>query len=149
MEKYRKNGIYALCILCGIYTADMIYRFIRYICTFCTGDIFEGMILLLGNIFEDGSTFMILSAVCCVLMAVCGFVFKVFKKRTLVFLAVNALISIIFMILTSNGEARMEVVLHGTALTVPVYLLSGLWCIYFSIKDLCKYFLNNNYEEIN
>lgn len=149
MGKYKKTGLYALCALCGIYTADMIYRYIRYISAAFTDDAFEGIILLLGNIFEDGSSFMMLGAACCMLMTVCGYIFKAFRKKTLVFLTINTVSSVIFMIISSNGEARFETVLYFTVILMPVYLLSGLWCIYFSVRDLCKYFLNNTDEEIN
>lgn len=149
MDRIKKAGLYITCILSGVYTADMIYRIIRYINAFSSGDSFEKTVMLMGTIFLDSGSFMILSAVCALLIAVSAFVFKVLKKMTAVSFIINFVSAVLFIIASCVNGVEFSTVMYIFVIAVPIYLLSGLWCIYFCIKDLCKYFLNNNYEEIN
>ena len=147
MRDSKKIFMYILCVLCGIYTADMVYRIIRYIGAVSGGDAFEKMIMLIGTVLLDGGSFMILSAVCAFatfIVAVCG---KHFKKRTLAALIVNGVSCTVFMVASSVSNIELSTLLYISVIFVPLYLLSGLWCIYFCIKDLCYYFMNTTSKE--
>ena len=147
MRDTKKVFMYILCVLCGIYTADMVYRIIRYIGAVSVGDSFEKTIMLIGTILLDGGSFMILSAVCATtafIVAVCG---KLFKKRTLAALLINAVSCTAFMVSTGISNIELITLLYISVIFVPLYLLSGLWCIYFCIKDLCYYFMNTTSKE--
>ncbi|MBQ8759544.1 MAG: hypothetical protein IJZ20_07610 [Clostridia bacterium] len=89
MEKIKNIGLYVTCVLCGIYTADMIFRFIRYISVFTKGDAFAKTVMFTGTVLLDGSSFMILSAVCAFLSIVCAFAFKILKKTTAAAFVIN------------------------------------------------------------
>ncbi len=148
MGKLKKVGIYVLCILCGVYTADMIFRIIRYISA-ANGDMFSKTIMVLGTIFLDGGSFMILSLISAVLIFAVAVWLGTMRKRTLTVFAVNIISCAVFMIVSNMTTAHFTTVMYVTVICLPVYLLSGLWCIYFSVKDLCRYFLNNTNEETN
>lgn len=149
MRDTKKIFMYILCVLCGIYTADMVYRIIRYIGAVSAGDAFEKTIMLIGTILLDGESFMILSAVCALLIfivAICG---KSFRKRALAVLFINAVSSITFMVASGLSDIEFGTLLYISVIFVPLYLLSGLWCIYFCIKELCYYFMNTTSKEKN
>lgn len=148
MERIKSIGLYITCVLCGIYTADMIFRFVRYISVFTKGDTFAKTVMFTGTVLMDGASFMILSAVCALLIAVCGFVFRMPGKITTFAFIVNVLSSTVFMVSASIADIALNTLLYISVISVPLYLLSGLWCIYFSIKDFCIYFLNST-KEIN
>ena len=148
MEKIKSIGLYITCVLCGIYTADMIFRFVRYISVFNQDDAFAKTIIFTGTVFLDGSSFMILSAVCAFLIAVSAFVFKLLKKTTAGAFVINLVSCAVFIISVNVKSIDWSTVLYISVITVPLYLISGLWCIYFSIRNLCDYFLNST-KEIN
>lgn len=148
MEKIKKIGVYVLCILCGVYTADMIFRIIRYISA-AKGDMFSKIIMVLGTLFLDGGSFMMISLISAVLIFAVALWLGTMRKRTLAVFAVNIISCAAFMIISNMKTAQLSTVMYTAAICSPVYLLSGLWCIYFSVKDLCRYFLNNTNEETN
>ena len=149
MDRIKKKGLYIICTLCGIYTADMIYRLIRYICAFSDGDSFSRTVMLMGTVFNDGLSFMVLSSICAVLITVSKFLFGILGKVTAVSFIINFVSCWMFMAAVNINVISFSAVLYISVITVPLYLLSGLWCIYFCTKDICRHFLNNTDEEIN
>lgn len=145
-KKFRKIGVYTICILCGIYTGDMIFRIIRYASFFGGDDHFESIILLFGNLFLDGYSYMILSSVLCGCIISSYFVWRLIKKRTLVAFIINFLSVITFIVTVSIDSIQIATYFTVAVVTVPLYIISGMWSIYFCIKDLCIYFLNVNKE---
>ena len=147
MKNIKKILMYILCVLCGIYTADMVYRIIRYVSAASSGDAFEKTIMLIGTILIDGESFMILSAVCAFAIFVIALWGKFSRKRTLTAFLVNGVSCTVFMIASNISDIELSTLLYISVIFVALYILSGLWCIYFCIKDLCNYFMNTTSKE--
>lgn len=132
-EKKSKRLIYALCVLVGLYSADMVYRLVRYLTPMFGESPLVGTILAIIN---DADSFMLCGTVVSATVSVLAFVSKSVRKRTLACFIFNTLTATAFLVTLNVKGVPWKVFLYSAPALLPAYIVSGLWCIYLGIKDL-------------
>lgn len=132
-EKKSKCPVYALCVLIGLYSADMVYRLVRYLTPVFGESPLVGTILA---IFNDADSFMICGAVISAIICVIAATSKCVRKRTLACFIFNTLTATAFLVTLNVKGVPWKVFLYSAPALLPAYIVSGLWCIYLGIKDL-------------
>ena len=143
MGKYKKYGEYVLFAAFGIYTADVLFRFIRYISAACSGDMILRIIMLLKEILDDGASFMILNAAAAVVIIGISIWLSAFKIRTVAAYSVSAVSAITVIIAEKCVSAEWGIIMNIIKYAMPVFILSSVVSIFFSVKELYSKYLKN------
>ena len=141
---------YLLCTLAGIYCADMIYRFFRYIHAYkhSEGE-FSGIFGTIGEILKDSESFMIISAAACLLIIITAIVLKAFSTYTLICFILNFASGAVFVSILNYINIPVCVFTQTAIITLGTYLFTGLCSMILSIIDLCQNIFKIDYRRNN
>ena len=151
MEKSTNSILkHLLCALCGIYCADMIYRFFRYVFAYKSSDgDFSGIFGILGEILSDSESFMIINAVVTLLIIVSAIGQKAFKIHTLICFMLNFVSCGAFVAILNFINIPLLFFTHTAIITFGTYLLTGIFCMFLGIIDLCQNIFKIDYRRNN
>lgn len=123
---------YAPCALVGAYSADMLFRAVRYGCALLGKSPIADTIL---TALDDADSFMIFSAVLAVLISAVFFRFNI-RRRTGALFASNAALSTFFLTAVNSESMPWNVFLYSAPIVLLLYAATGILCVYSGIKDL-------------
>lgn len=149
-ESIRTFLKYLLCTLTGIYCADMIYRFFRYIHAYKFSDgEFSGIFGTIGEILSDSESFMIISAVICLLILITSILLKAFRTHTLICFILNFASCAVFVAIFNFINIPVRLFTQTAIIALGTYLFTGIWSMVLGIIDLCQNIFKIDYRRNN
>lgn len=140
MKKHNFFLNYAVYLLFGIFTADLIYRVIRYVLAYIYASesfpkIFAVAAAAVGDTYSGR---MLAGLIIAVLLAVLGGVAKQLSMHTLVFFGINAVSGFVFIAILNLVEVTLNVLWMVSIASFGTYIISCVLCEASTALDLYR-----------
>ena len=140
MKKHNVFFKFAIYLLFGIFTADLIYRVIRYILAYIYASesfpkIFAVAVAAVGDTYSGR---MLAGLIIAALLAVLGGVAKQWSLHTLVFFGINAVSGFTFIAILNLVEVTWNVLWALSIASFGTYIISCVLCEVFTALDLYR-----------
>ena len=151
MKKLQKAVKYITFMLFGVFTADMILRFIRFVFAYIDAakdfpKILGVAVLAVGDTY---SGYMLFSVVIAALLALSGGVSRVFSLHTLVFFVLNITGGLVFVAILNWVNVPFDLLLLFAVASFGTYIISYILCEICAALDIYKAIINHNGRKID
>lgn len=151
MKKHRKIWEYAVCMLCGVFLADMIYRAVKFIAAYMgAAEEFPKILgVAVAAVGDTYSGYMQFSLVISLILAVCGMLCKAFPVHTGVFFGLNVVSGFVFVAILNFVNVPWSILLTLALISFGTYIVSSVLCLVSAAYDIINNILKKHFRENN
>ncbi len=145
LKKLELAAKFATFVLFGVFTADLIFRFARFIIAYWdAAEEFPKIIgVAVAAVGDTYSGYMLFSIIIAALLATIGGMFRIFTAHTLIFFAINIISGLVFIAILNWINVPWNLLLTLAIISFGTYIISCIICeisaacdIYRTIKPL-------------
>ncbi len=151
MKRYGKIFEYAVCMLYGIFFADMIYRAVKFILAYIgAAEEFPKILgVAVAAVGDTYSGYMQASLVISLILAVCGMLCKAFPVHTGVFFGMNVVSGFVFVAILNFINVPWDILLTLAVISFGTYIVSSVLCLVSAAYDIINNILKKHFRENN
>ena len=146
MKKFETVAKFVTFVLFGIFTADLIFRFARFIFAYCdAAEEFPKIIgVAVAAVGDTYSGYMLLSIIIVTLLATIGGIFSIFRAHTLIFFALNVTSGLVFIAILNWINIPWNLLLTLAIISFGTYITSCIICETSAAWDIYKTITNHS-----